>query len=132
MAAKLDCTAAQKLIQPYLDEEIGGRQCNEFLNHIRECENCRHELETSYIVEYALKYLDDDKLDNFDINGFLEEQINLSERRISRRQLLNVLIWIAIVVMALVIAGIIFRLAFPELFTKVLSDLMSLFGIPAV
>ena len=129
MSSKLDCTQAQKMIQPFLDEELGAKQANEFLTHIRDCETCRHELETSCIVEYALKYLDDDKLDNFDIQGLLDEQIVLSERRLSRRQIITVLVWIAIIVMALIIAGIIFRLTQPELFYETLEKLRELPGL---
>ena len=116
MGAKIECAKAQKLIQPYLDDELKTRACAEFIAHIRECETCRHELETSFIVEYALKYLDDDKMDNFDIQGLLEEQIIRSERRMQRRQVLSVLMWTAIILMAVLIAGILIRLFLPDLF----------------
>lgn len=116
MSSKLDCTHAQKLIQPYLNDELGTRAQAEFIAHIRDCETCRHELETSFIVEYALKYLDDDKMASFDIERLLEEYILRSEHRMQRRQIAEVFIWIAIILMAVVIAGILLRIFLPDFF----------------
>ena len=122
MAEKQICQRMQKMIQPYLDDELSGRDSAQFIAHIRECEECRHELETSFIVDYAVRYLDEGKMDSFDIKGMLDARIEEGEKRLARRQTLSVLLWIGIVVMAVIIVGILISFLLPELFSR-LTDL---------
>lgn len=132
MAAKIDCRTARMLIRPYLDDELRPKACSEFLAHVQNCEECRRELENSFIVEYALQYLDDDKIDNFDIKELLDESIVQRERRMKRRQILTVLTWLSIIVMGAVIAGILVRLLLPEVFSyavDVFHDISSSYNL---
>ena len=55
MSTKLTCKQAQKMIRAYLDDELNGRDSAAFISHIRNCESCRYELETSFIMDYAVQ-----------------------------------------------------------------------------
>ena len=123
MPGKLTCPGAHKLIRPYLDDELSARDCVLFIAHIRECEACRYELETSFIVEYALKYLDEDKMESFDIKGLLDEHLDRSEKRMARRRVLSMVIWGAIVFMAVLIAILLMTFIIPD-FLGILYDFL--------
>ncbi len=73
------------------------------------------ELETSFMIDYFLRYLDEDTDRSFDIRRLLKENIRKSELRIRRHRLLALLFWILILVLAAVITLIVLVLFFPRL-----------------
>ena len=115
------------MIRPYLDDDLNARDNADFIAHIRECEACRYELETSFIVDYAVQYLDEDKMDSFDIKGLLDDQISRRETSIARRQMFSVVVWGAIVLMAVTIVLLFIRLIMPDLFHMIWSFFLGLF-----
>lgn len=125
MSSKLTCASAQKLIRPYLDDELGARDRASFVAHIRECETCRRELETAYIVDYAIRYLDEDKMDHFDINGLLDEQIETGKKRMLYRQVMSGVIWSLIILMGVIIVLLLIRLIVPDLFGSIMEFVSS-------
>ena len=41
----MTCQEAERLVTPYIRDELSGDELEAFLNHIDECPNCREELE---------------------------------------------------------------------------------------
>lgn len=126
MAAKLTCREVQKMITPYLDDELGNRDNTAFITHINSCPACRRELETGFIVDYAVQYLDEDKIDDFDVHGLFEKKIREGKRRMARKQVLTALTWLGIIALGIVIAGILLRMFSPELYTKLTDPVVEL------
>ena len=126
---KLDCREAELRIQPYLDRTLNDRECKEFLHHIRGCKECRSRLETGFLVEHALEYLDESDRDSFDIEKLLNEDITKVERGILMGKITEFLTWAGIVIMAVVIGLIALRIFAPQLL-KILGDrMLDLLGI---
>ena len=54
----LTCKEAEKMVMPYIDEELGEKELDAFLEHIKDCSLCREELEIYYTVAVGLRQLD--------------------------------------------------------------------------
>ena len=56
----MTCQEAERLVTPYIRDELAGDELEAFLNHIDECPNCREELEIYFMVDVGLRQLDHD------------------------------------------------------------------------
>ena len=65
----MTCQEAERLVTPYIRDELAGDELEAFLNHIDECPNCREELEIYFMV--------------YDIAGDLEHKIEESYLKVS-------------------------------------------------
>lgn len=59
----MDCITFNKMIGPYLREELSDEDLNEFLQHLAACPQCNEELEINYIVGEGMERLDRDRSD---------------------------------------------------------------------
>ena len=55
----MTCMEAEKMVVPYMKDELSPTELEDFLDHIKTCENCREELEIHYMVDVGLKKLDE-------------------------------------------------------------------------
>lgn len=78
----MTCQEAERLVTPYIRDELSGDELEAFLNHIDECPNCREELEIYFMVDVGLKQLDHDS-GTYDIAGDLEHKIEESYLKVS-------------------------------------------------
>ena len=51
----MTCVEAEKMVVPYMKDELSPTELEDFLDHIHTCENCREELEIHYMVDVGLK-----------------------------------------------------------------------------
>ncbi len=86
----LGCREAEKMVMPYIDDELGETELEQFLNHISTCEACREELEIYYTVSLGLKQLDDE-MGSYDIAGALEDSLDLAWMRVRAVRLRKVI-----------------------------------------
>ena len=56
---KLICKEAAKMVIPYIEGQLGEKDLRKFVTHVKECSECREELETYYIVYKGLMQLDE-------------------------------------------------------------------------
>jgi hypothetical protein len=56
---KLMCKEAAKMVIPYIEGQLGEKDLRKFVTHVKECSECREELETYYIVYKGLMQLDE-------------------------------------------------------------------------
>lgn len=78
----MTCQEAERLVTPYIRDELAGDELEAFLNHIDECPNCREELEIYFMVDVGLRQLDHDSA-TYDIAGDLEHKIEESYLKVS-------------------------------------------------
>lgn len=104
----MTCSQAQSYIMPFIKEELDINNLKEFLQHIKQCENCKEELEVYFTLLNGMKQLDENKIitNNFriDFEGFLHKQedkiIHDKNKKIQKRIILVLFmillgIWIA-------------------------------------
>lgn len=75
---KLTCKEATKMVIPYIDGQLCDKDLRSFVNHIKECPECREELETYYIVYKGLMQLDEQEELPMNIMEALEEDLEIS------------------------------------------------------
>lgn len=73
----LTCKEAEKMVMPYIDNQLSESELEAFVNHVRHCPDCKEELEIYYTVSLGLKQLDSSS-DIYDMNGALEESLDTS------------------------------------------------------
>lgn len=78
----MTCQEAERLVTPYIRDELSGDELEAFLNHIDECPNCREELEIYFMVDVGLRQLDNGS-GTYDIAGDLERKIEDSYLKVS-------------------------------------------------
>ena len=83
---KPDCREITALIPAFLSDSLNDRDLQRFLQHVRGCQQCYKELETNFMVEKAVRYLNEDFPDDasFDLTPLLEKE--LEEKTIGLRQ----------------------------------------------
>lgn len=75
----MTCVEAEKMVVPYMKDELSPTELEDFLDHIKTCENCREELEIHYMVDVGLKKLDEAD-GTYDIVGDLKRKVAESYR----------------------------------------------------
>ena len=88
---KLTCKEATKMVVPYISEQLSDKELRRFVNHIKECPECREELETYYIVYKGLMQLDEKEELPTNIIEALNEDMAVSEQHLRNMSLFYVL-----------------------------------------
>ena len=79
----MTCREVEKLVIPYIHDELTVDQLDEFLEHVEVCDSCMEELEIHYMVDVGLKKLDEDD-GTYDIVGDLVRKMESSAWEIQR------------------------------------------------
>ena len=77
---KLDCKSIEKKIPQYLNNELSPYEMQFFLDHIKECADCKEELTIRYMVSEGLTKAEENNEYNL-LHG-LEEKIKGSYKKI--------------------------------------------------
>lgn len=79
----MTCQEAERMVTPYINDQLTGDETEAFLEHIETCKNCQEELEIYFMVDVGLKQLDKG-YGTFDIAGALERKIEDSYAKVHR------------------------------------------------
>ncbi len=79
----MTCQEAERLVTPYIRDELSGDELEAFLTHLERCRSCQEELEIYFMVDVGLKQLDSGA-GTFDIMGALQHRIAESYARVRR------------------------------------------------
>ncbi len=64
----LDCREAEHMIPGYLEDTLSDRNMRAFIAHVQNCQKCYNELETNFMVERTVRYLNDANAENMSLN----------------------------------------------------------------
>ena len=84
---QLTCKEATKMVIPYIKGQLGDAELRRFVAHIKECHDCREELETYYIVYKGLMQLDEKEELPMNIIEALNEDLHVSEQHLKSMSL---------------------------------------------
>ena len=94
----MDCAQAKALVNDYIEGTLSDQVCIEFLEHVKGCRECFDELETLFIVDYALQYLDEaDSDQSYDMKKLLKDDMEENEKRIFRTRMVGTVTTIGII-----------------------------------
>ncbi len=123
---KYSCRDYQKMVQPFLNHQLPDRQLKGFLDHIEGCSKCKDELETYFIVDYSLRYLEHEEDRTYDLQSLLEERIREEAYDLRVRRIFRILVPIGLLILIGVGAVLILGDMAPELLSPVQDRLMFL------
>lgn len=89
----MTCKEAERMVMPYIRDELDGAELQAFLTHLEGCPDCQEELEIYFMVDHGLKQLDSAS-GTFDIVGSLQHRIEESYYRIRRLRRFRILYYI--------------------------------------
>lgn len=87
---KLICKEAEKMVIPYIEGQLCDQELRRFVSHVKECPDCREELETYYIVYKGLKQLDEKEELSMNIIEALNEDLESSGHHLRNMSLFYV------------------------------------------
>ena len=80
---KITCREAEAMIPDYLEDRLSDKDLAVFLNHINNCNKCHDELETNFMVDLTVRYLnEDDPQGSFNLKPMLQKNINEKTARL--------------------------------------------------
>lgn len=100
----MNCREAERLVIPYIEDELSDEELQEFLEHMENCPDCREELEIYYTANVGIRQLDSET-DNYNIKGALEATVEQSRQRLQLKRLVKIAKYAAatLTMMALII-----------------------------
>ncbi|NLK27040.1 MAG: zf-HC2 domain-containing protein [Clostridiales bacterium] len=78
----MTCMETQRLITPFINDELTLNQTEEFIDHVNSCPECREELEVYYALLTAMKQLDEDKILYDDFSMELSTKLEREQEKI--------------------------------------------------
>ncbi len=105
----MDCNTALGYIEPFLRNELTDEEKEGFISHVRECRDCRNELEFYYITHAVFDELDKDTdSEDLDYIAALNRKLEVSQKGVDRRRRLRqitvaVVAFILLAVMAILL-----------------------------
>ncbi len=73
----LTCKEAEKMVMPYIDNQLSETELEAFVQHVEQCTSCKEELEIYYTVFLGLRQLESGT-GMYDVAGALEESLETS------------------------------------------------------
>lgn len=128
----MDCREAEKMVQPYIDNIIPPKKLEEFMEHISHCPSCYDELETYYTIHFAMKYLDEDRHDSYNIKEMLHEDLEKRMQYVRKYRRKRRVAVVMMIVLAIWLAVSMTLLLVPDVLTEtvyIFKDILQLLGI---
>lgn len=82
----MDCSKAQSLIVPFIQNQLTDEETQSFLQHIEHCNECYDELEVYFIIFSVTRQLDGETQDVSDFKNELMKYISSKHEQINKRK----------------------------------------------
>ena len=102
----MDCRTAESLVNAYINRTLSLEELEEFIKHVRSCSSCYEELETYYIVHFAIRHLDDEENVSFDMHKMMEQDLHNQENYVHRQKVRKVLYFLLLILFILLVFGL--------------------------
>lgn len=81
----MDCKKAENLVSAYINKNMSLHDLRGFLAHIKSCASCYDELQTYYMVYFAMEHLENGESNpSYNMNTVLLEDLKHRERYVKR------------------------------------------------
>ncbi len=107
----MNCKETEKMISLFLQDELEGKNLEQFVEHIEQCPECKEELSIQFLVSEGMERLEEGN--NFNLQNALADRLENAKSHIRvHRGLQHTLICLetAVAVAILIAILIIFRL----------------------
>lgn len=114
----MNCREAEGLIQLYIDHRLPPKKLEAFISHVKNCPSCYEELETYFIIHYAVKYLDEDRHDSYNMTALLSEDLKEKEHHVRVHNRMRMAAVYVAILFAVIVLGFLGMLVFPDDFVR--------------
>ena len=97
----MNCKDAEKMISPFLEDDLDNRDLAAFLEHMESCPECKEELTIQFLVLVGMKRLEDGN--TFNLKKELDNMLRDSRKKLRVRKYLvavSLLLELLVAVMA--------------------------------
>jgi hypothetical protein len=71
----MKCNEFIKMIPKFVNDTMEIEYYDEFIGHVKNCKDCKEDLEINYMIQVGLNRIEDDSTKSFDIRGEMERQL---------------------------------------------------------
>ena len=105
----MDCNTALGYIEPFLHDELTDEEKEGFIYHVKQCKDCRNELEFYFITHAVFDELNkDEDSEDLDYIAALNKKLEISQKGLNRRRRLRQIAAAIIVLILLGVAAFLF------------------------
>ncbi len=72
----MNCNSAKSMLLPFLRDELSAEEVDELTRHLKDCPQCREDLEIYYIVQRGIDGLSKASLSTFDFKEQFERDLS--------------------------------------------------------
>jgi hypothetical protein len=83
----MNCKDAEKMISPFLEDDLDNRDLAQFLDHMDTCPECREELTIQFLVLVGMKRLEDGN--TFNLKEELDNMLRDARKKLKFRRSLK-------------------------------------------
>ncbi|MEG1847489.1 MAG: zf-HC2 domain-containing protein [Lachnospiraceae bacterium] len=83
----MECKYYERMILPYLSEELEEEELQDFIKHIATCKGCQEEIAIQYLINDGMQKLEEGK--SFNVEKELKDKFLSAQRKISARKRLK-------------------------------------------
>lgn len=100
----MNCIDVQRLIMPFINDELDMEQLEDFVHHVNSCPDCMEELEVYYVLLAGMKQLDEDKELSNDFHQDLVNILRQTDERIIHFKFLHIRKRIILIILIAIVA----------------------------
>ncbi len=100
----MECREAERLVMPYIQDQLSGQELEDFLEHVEGCPGCQEELEIYFTVEVGLKQLEEES-GSYNIKGEMEASLEAARQKVRLARLFKIVYYAVDTLTALGIAS---------------------------
>lgn len=110
----MNCKEAESLVQQYIENKLPPKKLEAFISHVKNCPSCHEELETYFIIHHAVKYLDEDRHDSYNMTALLSEDLKEKEKHVKAHNRMRMAAIYVAILFAVIVLGFLGMLIFPD------------------
>lgn len=127
----MECREVHSLIPHYIKENMSKKKMVEFIQHVKTCPSCYHELETYFMIHKAIKVLDEDCHASYDLQKILVNDLQKKEAQILHDKNIKICMFFNLIIFIVLFVGVGLYLLLPveeDLVMQFIEFLKSILG----
>ncbi|MGN0361214.1 MAG: zf-HC2 domain-containing protein [Bilifractor sp.] len=126
---KITCREAEAMIPRYLAGNLSDKDLAAFLNHVNNCNKCHDELETNFMVDLTVQYLNEENPHgSFNLKPMLQKDLNEKTAHLVHKHRMKKLRAFVLIMILLLAALVVLDLTDVLGISEVISDFFRSMG----
>lgn len=118
----MECREVEGLVQQYIDDTLPPKKLEAFISHVCHCPHCYEELETYFIIHHAIKYLDEDRHESYNMKAMLSDDLKIKAKKVQLHNRMRMAATYVAILLGILLFGLAGMLLFPDNFVMSLFE----------